>query len=615
MNRKNYRSGFAIAVLVACSLYLSSLIATPVVHPAAELVPGLSVERYSSHLNFLARPEMKGRGNGTPELEWAADYLASQFQAAGLQPAGEDGTFFQPFDLTTGAEFGSRNELQVDGAVLRLNQDFVPISFSGTGEVEGPVVFAGYGITAPELHYDDYQGIDAKGKVVVVFRHEPQELDQNSVFNGANFTTHATFINKAINARQHGASGIVFITDPNAHPNEPDAVGAATRGAETDNVGISSVHALRAPIAAMFQKTGKDLAAVQTRIDASLQPESFEFPARIRIATDVVRARKTVRNVVAALIGSDPVLKDEWVVIGAHYDHLGLGDRNSLAPSLVGQVHHGADDNASGASGVLELARLANLNRQEFKRSVLFMGFAGEELGLLGSSHFVNHPTIPLDKITAMMNLDMIGRVSNNRLFLGGVGSSPGFRSSIEQLNESVGLSLDYSESVSAGSDHASFNAKRIPILFFFAGLHADYHKPSDTPEKINSDGALKIVSLVYLMANRLASETERPQFTQVQAPRQSGGGGGYGPWFGSIPDFRDDVKGVLFADVTPNSPAAKGGLKPGDTLIEFDGKSIETLYDFTYALGQRKAGDVVAVVVRRGSEDIKVNITLEARR
>jgi membrane-associated protease RseP (regulator of RpoE activity) len=215
-----------------------------------------------------------------------------------------------------------------------------------------------------------------------------------------------------------------------------------------------------------------------------------------------------------------------------------------------------------------------------------------------------------------MINLDMIGRVSSDRLFLGGVGTAPSFRPAIEELNRSVGLSLDFSESASAGSDHSSFNAKRIPILFFFAGLHPDYHKPSDTADKINTDGAMKIVSLVYLMAGRIASEDQRPQFTQVQPQRPPGGGaGGYGPWFGSIPDFRDDVQGVLFADVTPNSPAAKAGLRAGDLLVEFDSKPIQNLYDFTYALGLKKPGDTVPVVVKRRNEDVKVNVTLESRR
>jgi len=366
----------------------------------------------------------------------------------------------------------------------------------------------------------------------------------------------------------------------------------------------------------MFAKLGKNLSDIQKKIDADLKSQSFDVAARATVATDVVRTRKTVRNVVAALPGSDPQLRDEWVVVGAHYDHLGLGDRSSLAPSQIGEIHHGADDNASGTAGVLEIARLASMNRQ-LKRSVLFMTFAGEELGLLGSAFFVSNPTIPADHIVGMINMDMIGRVQNDRLFVGGVGTSPSFKPWVEELNKDIGLNLDYSDSGYGSSDHTSFTVKRIPILFFFSGLHTDYHKPSDTYDKINAEGAKKVLSLSYLMLDRISNNTERPQYTEVrqqQAPAGSGGGG-YGPDFGSIPDFRDDLKGVLFAGVRPNSPADKAGLKPGDLMTGFDGKSIQNLYDFTYALRSKKPGDLVVVVVKRNGQELKVDVTLEARK
>jgi hypothetical protein len=245
------------------------------------------------------------------------------------------------------------------------------------------------------------------------------------------------------------------------------------------------------------------------------------------------------------------------------------------------------------------------------------MTFAGEEIGLLGSSYFVNHPSIPLANVVGMINMDMIGRINNDRLFVGGVGTSPSFKPSLEALNQSVHLQLDYSDSGYGASDHMSFNAKKIPVLFFFSGLHTDYHKPSDTYEKINANGAVKVLSLVYMMANQIANDAKRLEYTEVQQPKAgiAGSGGGYGPYFGSVPDFRDDLKGVLFADVQNNSPAGKAGLKPGDLLVEFDGKPIENLYDFTYALRTRKVGDVVSVVVKRMGQDVKVNVTLEARR
>jgi len=617
MDKRHRSSIFVTALLIAIStLYLNSLVAVAPARTAATAVADLSSSRYFEHVKYLASDDMKGRGDGSPELDKAADYIASQFKNSGLRPMGDNNTYFQKFELTTGAQLGTHNELQVSTSPLKVTEDFVPIVFSNTATFDAPLVFVGYGITAPEFHYDDYAGIDAKGKIVVVLRHEPQETDPKSPFDGTNFTRHASFVNKAINAKQHGAQGIIFITDL-SHTDEQ--VGPATRTEETDDLGIPGIHAKRDPLLNVFKAAGKDIAAIQKQIDADLKPESFELPnSRAHISTDIVRTRKTVRNVVAGIQGSDPTLREEWVVIGAHYDHLGLGDRSSLAPSQIGQIHHGADDNASGTSGVLELARLAARNKGEWKRSVLFMTFAGEELGLLGSSNFVNHPTIPLKNVVGMINMDMIGRINNDRLFVGGVGTSPSFKGWLEEFNkQSVHLQLDYSDSGYGSSDHTSFNAKKIPVLFFFSGLHTDYHKPSDTYDKINSNGAIKVLSLVYMMADKIANEPKRLEYAEVQQPQQaaSGGGGGYGPYFGSVPDFRDDLKGVLFADVQNNSPAAKAGLKTGDLMVEFDGKPIENLYDFTYALRSKQPGDMVVVVVKRNGQTVKVDVKLEARR
>ncbi len=612
MQTKHYPIAFVVLLFVLGSaFYLNSLVA-----PAAPVDPKvalneISADRYLHQVTFLARDEMKGRGNGSAELDQAADYISSQFRIWGLKPAGDNNTFFQKFDLTVGSEFGSKNDLAINGHDLQIHDDFVPISFSNTSEADSAAVFAGYGITAPELNYDDYKGIEAKGKVAIVLRHNPQESDPHSRYG-----LYAEFINKAINARQHGAVGIIFVTDPNNHVGEEDLVGPATKDTEPDDMGIPAIHARRDAIASLFGKTGK-IADIQKKIDTDLKPQSFEIPdAHVRISTEVIRNRKAVRNVLAAVTGSDPNLRDQWVVVGAHYDHLGLGDRHSLAPSEIGKIHHGADDNASGTSGVLEMARLVSHTRQ-LKRSVLFMTFAGEELGLLGSSYFANHPTIPVENIAAMINMDMIGRLQNERLFVGGVGTSPHFRTWIEELDKSIGLTLDYSDSGFGSSDHTSFAVKHIPVLFFFSGLHSDYHKPSDTYDRINAEGAKKVLSLAYLSLDRIANDVEKPQYTEVQQtqPSSGGGGSGYGPYFGSIPDFRDDLKGVLFADVRPNSPAAKAGLAPGDLMTEFDGKAIQNLYDFTYALRAKKPGDVVVVVVKRNGQDIKANVTLEARK
>ena len=321
----------------------------------------------------------------------------------------------------------------------------------------------------------------------------------------------------------------------------------------------------------------------------------------------------------ASVRGSDPQLRNEWVVIGAHYDHLGLGDpNNSLSKADVGKIHHGADDNASGTAGVLELAKLISANKQAFKRSILLMTFSGEELGLFGSNHFVNNPTVPLASIAAMINMDMIGRLSNRPLNVMGTGTSPDFLGWVTDANKAVGLNLAFSSGGHEGSDHVSFNGKRIPTLFFFSGLHSDYHRPTDTADKIDGKGAIQVLSLVAGTLESIANAQGKLLYTEVKDERPQtavGGGSPYAVYFGSVPDFRDDLQGVLFADVRADSPAGKAGLKPGDLLVEFAGEPIKNLYDFTDALGSKKPGDVVSVVVKRNGQSIKVNVTLEVRK
>ncbi len=594
---------------------LAALSALPWHAIAADATSELSATRYLADVTYLASDATRGRGNGTPELDKAAEYIADQFRRAGLRPAGDNNSYFQNFEVTTGATLGAGNQLQIAGTPLKINDDFVPIVFSDTDAFDGPLIFAGYGITAPEYKYDDYAGINATNKIVVVFGHEPQELDPKSVFAGADFTLYASYVNKAINARMHGAKGIIFITDPS---HEYEDVGPATRREQAGDIGIPAAHAKRGVIVAAFKAGAKDLAELHKAIDTDLAPQSFEIPGvSAHIATEVIRTRKTVRNVIAALPGADPQLKNEWVVLGAHYDHLGLGETSSLAPSKIGEIHHGADDNASGTAGVIELARVAAKHPTAWKRSVLFMAFAGEEIGLLGSSYFTNHPTPALASINAMLNMDMIGRVTNDRLLVGGIGTSPGFKPTLEEFSKGSGLAVSLSESGYGASDHTSFNARKIPVLYFFSGVHTDYHKPSDTVDKINAEGAVKVLSLVYRLADRLAAAPQKLAYVEVIQPTPSGrgSGGGYGPYFGSVPDFRDDIKGVPFADVVSNSPAAKAGLKAGDIMVQFDGKAIQSLNDYAFVLRQKKPGDVVSVVVKRGGQDVKVNVTLEARR
>ena len=603
----------ALAPILLCCAAWAALAADPAIDPSL----------YLDDVKFLASPELRGRGTGSPELEKAADFIGGKFREFGLKPA--DGrSFYQSFSVVVGATLGKDNRFQFtqDGrpATLRCPEDFVPLNISSSGKLAGAVVFAGYGITAPEYHYDDYAGLDAKGKIVVVLRHEPQENDEHSVFAGKNFTMHATFASKAANAKAHEAAGLILISDTAAHhgeANELEKVGAAE--GPTD-AGIVFMQVKAADAAPWFQSAGKSLDDIQAGIDKDLKPESFAFPEALRVdaAVDLERERKTVRNVAALLPGTT----DEYVILGAHYDHLGLGGPYSLAPSMTGTVHPGADDNASGAAGVIELARWFSHQPQQ-KRGILFLEFAGEEMGLLGSAWYAGHPELPLEKAAAMLNMDMIGRVRADKVYIGGAGTAANFRPMLEEAAAKVHLKADLSDNAGfeGASDHVSFVAKQVPVLFFFSGLHADYHKPSDTWDKIDAPDAARVLDLVADVTEQLREAGAKPEFVRVLAQPHGamavgpvGGSSGYGPYFGSVPDFGGEVKGVKFADVREGSPAATAGLKGGDVLVEFDGKKIENLYDFTYALRAKKPGDVVKVKVMRGETPVEVMVTLTKR-
>lgn len=583
----------------------------------------LSPVEYIGYVKYLASPEMKGRATGSPELEKAAAYIAGEFRSFGLKPLAGN-SYYQDFEVTTSATLGTHNQMSVDDGVqktaLKPQVDFAPLNLSASGDVSAGLVFAGYGITAPEYNYDDYAGLDAKGKIVVILRHEPQEFSDKSVFEGKVYTAHSQVFAKATNAKIHGAKAIIFVNDLAAHPNDKDELDEFGTTEGPANAGIEFVQVKAAVAAQWFKAAGRNLDEVEKSIDADLKPRSFAFGERARadLNVDVRRETKMVHNVGAYLPGET----DEYVIIGAHYDHLGLGGQFSLAPSMTGTVHPGADDNASGTAGVIELAHWFS-HQPKHRRGILFLTFAGEELGLLGSSYYVNHPELPLEKAVAMINMDMIGRVRDQRLYVGGVGTGSTFEKLMADENSRFHYHTDLTEAGYGSSDHTSFTTKQVPVLFFFSGLHADYHKPSDTWDKINAPAAVKLLDMISDVMGRLADDAERPKFIRVADPHpmvadpsaHAGKASGYGPYFGSIPDFTELPNGVRFADITPGSPAAKAGLKGGDILTEFDSKPIQNLYDFTYALRASKPGQEVLVKVLRGNQTIEAKVLLTERK
>lgn len=452
----------------------------------------LSRQSLSQHIKYLASDDLKGRGNGTPELDQAAQYIAERFLEAGLVGPYE-GEYFQEFDVPTGFSIGPENmvtffELPSQPLHLRFGEDYHPVSYQeGSLPLAAPLVFLGFGISAPELGYDDYAGQSVEGKILLVYEHEPQEHSLTSVFDGNRLSAYSDLEHKAREARERGALGLVLLPDTFNHYREPGNLPRA----ELANLGLNVIRLSDSWARRLMEAAGEDVRQILRSINRDLTPYSFRMrsiQAVVRI--DVTVIRKRVKNVVGILPGDS----HSAVVIGAHYDHLGLGGLYSLAPDAIDQVHNGADDNASGVAGLLELSRWFAQHRP--RHTQVFIAFAGEELGLLGSTHYTNSPAVSLQDTVAMLNMDMIGR-SFGELLVGGVGTAREFRSVLEAAEEQSNLRFRFAETPRASSDHMPFSRRQIPVLFFFSGLHADYHRPGDDWERIELDRALEVVRVV----------------------------------------------------------------------------------------------------------------------
>ena len=591
--------------------------------PNLALLPGeaaIQADALLEQIQVLASPQMEGRAAGTPGGSRAAAHIAEAFRKTGLHPLGDRGTYLQAFEVTTGVRLGERNTLALEllgqQKTYEAGLAFTPFGFSEEGKVSGEVAFAGYGITAPELGYDDYADLDVRGKIVLVMTHEPQEKNEQGPFRRPEAFHYTQVRHKVINAREHGAKGILIVTDPNNHAQEPETL-FAIRGSGSASAGIIAVNALREVAERILLPAGKSLAQLQKEIDETLKPRSVAIPGMLAdLQVELIRERGRAANVIGMLRGRDPALKEEAVIIGAHYDGLGRGGESSLAPARYGEIHPGADDNASGVAAVIALARA--FTRVGTKRTLVFVAFDGEEMGLLGSSHYVKHAAWPIEKTYTMINLDGIGRLERDRLYLFGGDSGQELRSLVQQAADGFSLSLQFSGDGFGPSDHTPFYAKERPVLMFSTGPHADYHRPSDTSNKINAAGLATVARLVFRMAATLAERAEPLTFVKTtgQPPRVREGSVGYGAYFGSIPDFSESPRpGVKLAGVRPESPAEKAGLTAGDIIVTFAGVSIRNLEDLVFALRAKRAGDRVEVIYVREGQEFTSQATLQQRR
>lgn len=648
------RRFFNIALIVA--LVVTALFAQ---QPSATTP---SVNRLRQTIEYLASDALEGRRTGTPGANDAAHYIAGEFNRFGLRPGmqaarpahtrGENqARYLQPFPYVSKVELGKNNSLTIishgvsdvpNGILkdtLRIGEDWMPIGFSTNANVESDaIIFCGYGISAPELKHDDYAVCVPKNQAAIVFKGTPDGDNPHGQFVQAGQIRF-----KAAAARAAGARALIVISS------EQNLKDDRLSNLSYDNAGEAGI-----PVIVVSRKAATSILRDVSHYEKVAVARTLELPIPevVSLTVDVIRRESPSFNVVGILPGSDPKLKDEAIVIGAHYDHLGRGGEGSLAPR-EGDIHHGADDNASGVAGLLELARIFSSQRP--RRTIVFIAFSGEEEGLIGSNYYVNHPVVPLTNTVAMINMDMIGRLKDNKVIIGGVGTASEWRSIVYSENAHYSISatsagivttadlprpvsptssadatrkgsssivasrrpdfdLTLNEDGYGPSDHSSFYAKQIPVLFFWTGNHEDYHKPSDTADKINYEGEARLISFIANVIRDIEKNDKRPTYTVAKSELQ-GRTMGFRVYLGTIPNYADSNDGLKLDGVRDDSPAAKAGLKAGDKIVKLAGREVKNIYDYTYALGEMKAGQEYETEIMRGSRRLTLKITPAARR
>jgi hypothetical protein len=606
MLRPTLATALSALALVACTA------SRPIPTPAD---PPFDGARAKADVTWLADPARTGRGVGTPGIDAAADWIEGQMKGIGLAPAGSEG-YRQVFEAPVGARLLDGNALTLDGKAEKLSADWQPFTFSDDGKVEGELVFAGYGITAPELSYDDYAGLDVKGKIVLLAQDFPGEQDPKSPFRDPKNYRYGEWRYKVTNARDHGAAAVLAVRDDWNHPGKDEI--PAWKGSPSSRAGLV---AARVTLEAM-KRAGVDVADLATPIATDMKPRSKSLGVKGSVQVAVMHERARTANVAGKIAGSDPAVADECVIVGAHYDHLGFGGENSASPDQIGQAHLGADDNASGTAAILAVAR-AFASQAPPRRTVVIVAFSGEELGVLGSSYFVKNPpagcTVP--KMQLMVNLDMVGRPQQGKLYVHGVDTAKGLRETVKEQAErrpAIALRVEPGGEGFGSSDNTSFYAKDVPVLYLFNGAHTDYHRVSDTPDKIDAAGLAEASRLAWRAARDAADWPTRLEVVKVVQAKPQGGGGGRGsrPSLGTIPDFSErNEPGVLLTGVVPGSPAEKVGLVGGDVVLRLGTKKILNLQDLQYALTGHRPGDVLELEYARGGKVSVVQVTLAERK
>ena len=582
--------------------------------------------RFQAHIDYLASDELEGRGVGSRGIELAANYIAKEFVRIGLEPAGDNGTYFQTFEMTLHRELTDESRLSItgDSTERKLGVDFIPFNFSSDAEFSGPLVFCGYGIVDPEREYDDFAKVDISGAVALIFEGEPPSWADEE----GNPTRHSLLRDKVYNAKDRGAVAVLLVNSLPLPEEEDVLTEFVAQGA--DEYGVPAFDVTRALAGWAVEAGGLGtLDELQEKLDAGTPSSSIVAHKAAEGRTGFVKRTAPTHNVIGVHRGAGP-LAGEFVVIGAHYDHLGIRkpmmrkfkDGKIVRDAVGPQIHNGADDNASGTSGLIEIARMFS-SSPPVDRSVVFVAFTAEETGLHGSKYYVESAGVgvaPLDQTVAMLNMDMIGRLEpgSDKVQVFGTKCGKSFSGILDSVSEAVGLTVFPGVDAGGRSDQAPFVAKEIPSMHFFTGIHSDYHKPSDDSYKINAAGGVQVADFVYRVAHEIATREARPEFQVVKAKKKepTGGTPSYRVVMGLAPGYADDGKPGMNVDaVNPDGPAEIAGMKAGDRIVKINDKTVGNIYDYMAATRNNNAGDTVVVVVLRDGEEHTLHVTLSAAR
>lgn len=564
--------------------------------------PEITVNEFKEEVGYLASDSLKGRKAGEQGDLLAAEYIRRKFTVAGLQLLYQEG--FQPFTLVTSAEVGAGNRLVVNSEEFNVEEDFLPYAFSANTEASGNVVFAGYGIVADSdsLKWNDFEGVDVTGKFVLALQGDPDLENPQSPF--LEFSTERA---KALNAADKNAAGLILVAGKKY--SEEDKLASLIFDKNSARYSFPVIQVTRIVADKILAGTGFTVDDLEKKIEAEGKPVQVTTHTGISVKVDVTQAETESRNVVAMLPGNDPVLKDQYIVVGAHFDHLGLGGPGSGSRFVdTIAVHNGADDNASGVATVIELAeKLAG--EKNNRRSIIFAAFGAEEMGIVGSKALTANPPVPTEKMVAMFNFDMVGRLdtTTNALSIGGTQTAKETEQLLRDLNP--GFELAMSPEGVGPSDHASFYLQNVPVFFISTGAHSDYHSPFDDADRINYDGMKKVADYSYRLVTEVANRDSVLTFQEAGPKFQRSRGARYKVTFGIMPDFAGlEKRGLRVDAVTKGKPADLGGMKKGDIITAINGKKVSGIHDYMSRLQSLKAGDRVSVdILRDGKETVLI--------